>query len=117
MPLGDFVEPGTTPKPLRIGRTLRFGFGVGATAFFVRNFAQFDELVDTTTINVGYLAAAAGAWWYLSDAFIVGFGMKSGRWPQIIAIPVLLGLLAVGLITGGDDWVLNFVTANLTTES
>ena len=104
MPLGDFVEAGTTPKPLRIGRTLRFVFGVGGLAFFVWNFVHFSDLVATETLNVGYLVGAAFAWWYLSDAFVVGFGFPWGRWPQIVAITAAVALLMVGVAIEGIAW-------------
>ena len=104
MPLGDFVEAGTTPKPLRLGRTLRFVFGLGATSYFVWNIVRFTDLVGTDSIDVGYLIGVAAAWWYLSDAFIVGFGLQWGRWPQIAVFPIALGLLVIGLVAGGVEW-------------
>ena len=94
MPLGDFVEAGTTPKPLRIGRTLRLVFGLGATSYFVWNLVVYNDRVGSDSINAGYLVGVAFAWWYLSDAFVVGLGLKWGRWPQIVAISVA-GVLAV----------------------
>ncbi len=104
MPLGDFVEAGTTPRPLRWGRLLRFVFGVAATGYFVWNFILFDERVATDTLIVAYLVGVAGAWWYLSDAFIVGMGLPWRRWPQIVAIPVAVLLLVVGLVVDTIAW-------------
>jgi hypothetical protein len=71
MPLGDFVDSGTSPKPLVIGRTLRFLFGLGATFYFVYNLVVYDALVGTDLPELGYFIPIAIAWWYFSDAFIV----------------------------------------------
>ena len=42
--------------------------------------------------------------WYLSDAFVVGLGLKWGRWPQIVAIPVALVLVVIGLVAHENIW-------------
>lgn len=104
MPLGDFVEAGTTPKPLRIGRTLRLVFGLGATSYFVWNLVVYSDRVGSDSINAGYLVGVAFAWWYLSDAFVVGLGLKWGRWPQIVAISVAGVLAVVGLVAYENVW-------------
>lgn len=104
MPLGDFVEAGSSPKPLRIGRSLRLIFGLAATGYFVWNLFRFNDLVGVNWIDAGYLAGIAAAWWYLSDAFTVGFGLKWGRWPQIAAIAVALVLLVFGFVANSSEW-------------
>ena len=104
MPLGDFVEAGTTPKPLRIGRTLRLAFGLLATSYFVWNLVVYNDRVASNSINAGYLISVVVAWWYLSDAFVVGLGLKWGRWPQIVAIPVAVVLAVIGLVAYENIW-------------
>ena len=104
MPLGDFVEAGTTPKPLPIGRTLRFGAGLGAGYLFVWNILHSADRVGGDVIDAGYLVGAGFALWYLSDAFIVGFGLRWGRWPQIAVIPIALVLVGVSLVAGEGVW-------------
>ncbi len=104
MPLGDFVEAGTTPKPLPIGRTLRLVFGLGATSYFVWNLVVYNDRVASNSIDAGYLISVAVAWWYLSDAFVVGLGLKWGRWPQIVAIPVAVVLAVIGLVAYENIW-------------
>ena len=104
MPLGDFVEAGTTPKPLRIGRTLRLVFGLGASAFFVLNIVDYNDRVGTNSINLGYLIGGAFAWWYLSDAFIVGLGLKWRRWPQIVAFAAAIVLAGISVVAYQNVW-------------
>lgn len=104
MPLGNFVEAGATPKPLRIGRTLRFIFGLGATSFFVWNIVVLSDRVGSDLPDAGYFVGVAFAWWYLSDAFIVGLGLKWGRWPQIVAIAVAVVLSGVSLLAYASAW-------------
>ncbi|MFP6594372.1 MAG: hypothetical protein VB860_05245 [Dehalococcoidia bacterium] len=104
MPLGDFVDSGTSPKPLVIGRTLRFLFGLGATFYFVYNLVVYDALVGTDLPELGYFIPIAIAWWYFSDAFIVGLGLPWGRWPQIAVVPVIAALIGFSFIADGDAW-------------
>lgn len=59
MPLGDFVDSGTSPKPFVIGRTLRFLFGLGATFYFVYNPVVYDALVGTDLPELGYFIPIA----------------------------------------------------------
>lgn len=104
MPLGDFVEGGTTPKPLRIGRTLWFVFGLAATSYFVWDIVVYNDRVGINSVHIGYLIGIAFAWWYLSDAIVVGLGLKWGRWPQIVSIPVAVVLAGVGLAAYENVW-------------
>ena len=104
MPLGDFVAAGTTPKPLVIGRALRFLFGVGTTAYFVYNIVIYDDLVGSDLPDTGYFVGVAFAWWYFADAFVVGLGLRWARWPQIAVIPVVVILMGISLVADGDAW-------------
>ncbi len=54
MPLGDFVEAGTTPKPLIAGRLGRLIFGLGAGAYFIWNIFQQGERVSADIPAIGY---------------------------------------------------------------
>ena len=104
MPLGDFVEAGKTPKPLRIGRTMRFVFGLGASFYFVWNIVVFSDRVGEELPNAGYFVGVAAAWWYLSDAVIVGLGLRWGRWPQIAVVPIAAVLVVASLVAYGSAW-------------
>ena len=83
---------------------MRFLFGLGTGYFFVWNFLYLDDRVGTDVVHLGYLVGAGFAWWYLSDTFIVGFGLRWGRWPQIAAASIAVVLLAAGLVAGEGLW-------------
>ena len=104
MPLGDFVEAGTTPKPLPIGRILRFAFGLWTGYFFVWNILYYSDRIGGDVIHAGYLVGAGFAWWYLSDSIVVGFGLKWGRWPQIAVIPIAVVLVGASLVADEGVW-------------
>ena len=46
MPLGNFVESGTTPKPLPIGRVGRLLFGAGTGFYFAWNIMRHSAFVS-----------------------------------------------------------------------
>jgi len=50
--LGDFVQPGTIPKPLAIGRTGRLLFGVGALFYVAWLILKRDALIWTSGIDL-----------------------------------------------------------------
>ncbi len=104
MPLGDFVEAGTTPKPLPIGRLARFLFGIGAGFYFVWNILQFSDRVGSALPEPGYFIAVFFAWWFLSDLLVVGFSRPWGRWPQIAVVAVVAVLVIVDLVLYGSAW-------------
>ena len=104
MPLGDFVEAGTTPKPLIVGRLGRLVFGLGAGFYFIWNIIQQGERVSADIPVIGYWIGVAVAWWYFSDLVVVGFSRRWGRWPQVAVAPVVVALLIVGLVAYGDVW-------------
>ena len=104
MPLGDIVEAGTTPKPLRIGRISRLVFGMWTTSYFVWNIVFINARVGTDSVQIGYLIGVPFAWWYLSDAIVVGLGLKWGRWPQIVSIPIAVVLAGIGLAAYESVW-------------
>ncbi len=104
MPLGDFAEAGTTPRPLPIGRTLRFIAGLGTGFYFVWNIIQFSGLVDADIPDAGYFVGVGFAWWYLSDAFVVGFGLRWGRKPQVAALVAAAILVLIDFAAYGEAW-------------
>ena len=72
MPLGDFVEPGTTPTPLPIGRLLRFSFALFLGYGFVSFPFSGNELTDSDFPGLAFPATlywigVAFSWWYFSD--------------------------------------------------
>ena len=104
MPLGDFVEAGTIPKPLKIGRTGRLLAGVGALAFFVWLVIQRDALVGSNGLNLGLLVGGLFAFYYLPDLITVGFSRPWGRRPQAAGLLIALLLLAADLAAYGTGW-------------
>ena len=104
MPLGDFVEPGTTAKPLTIGRLTRLGFGLFLGFVFIWDLLFYSDLTGSDFQLSTYWIGVGIAWWYSSDLVVVGFGLRLGRWPQVAAIPVVLALVVVDLVAYGQVW-------------
>lgn len=104
MPLGDFAEPGTTPRPLAIGRVTRLGFGMLLGSAFAWNLLSYRGLTDSDLPLSTYWIAVAAAWWYSRDLVIVGLGRRWGRRPQIAALVAVLALVAVDLVAYGEVW-------------
>ena len=104
MPLGNFVEAGTTPKPLAIGRMGRLLVGAGAGFYFVWNIIYWSRLVDADILPVGYFVAVAFAWYYFSDLVVVGLSKSWGRWPQVAVLPFVIALVVVDLVAYGSAW-------------
>ena len=104
MPLGDFVQPGTIPKPLKFGRAGRFIFGAAALYFFTWMLVERPNLIDGNSINIGWLAGILFAFYYLPDLFIVGLSRSWGRWPQAAAVAIAMALLAADFAAYGSGW-------------
>ena len=104
MPLGDFVEAGSTPRPLPIGRVSRLAFAIGASFIFVWNILQHTELAGSDFPVNTYWIAVVFAWWYFSDLVVVGFGRTWGRWPQVAVLLVALALVVTDLVAYGQIW-------------
>lgn len=83
---------------------MRLVFGLGATSYFVWNLVVYNDRVGSDSINAGYLIGVGFAWWYLSDAFVVGLGLKWGRWPRIVATPIAVVLGGIGLVAYESVW-------------
>ena len=81
MPLGDFVEAGTIPKPLIIGRMGRVGLGAFLLFVFIVNLIDYEAFTtsDISDPDVFYWIAVAVSWWYFSDLVVVGFSREWGR--------------------------------------
>ena len=104
MPLGDFVEAGSTPRPLPIGRVARFAFAIGAGFLVIWNILQYTERAGSDFAVSGYWIGVFFAWWYFSDLVVVGFGRGWGRWPQVAVLPVVLALVVTDLVAYGQIW-------------
>ena len=109
MPLGDFVEPGTTPTPLPIGRLLRFSFALFLGYGFVSFPFSGNELTDSDFPGLAFPATlywigVAFSWWYFSDLVVVGLGRSWGRRPQAAALGVAAILLVTDLVAHGEIW-------------
>jgi len=76
MTLGDFVEAGTLPKPLPIGKAGRLIFGVGALFYFAWLVIQRDALLGSSIPELGWWIGVVGvffAFYYFPDLVVVGF--------------------------------------------
>ena len=106
MPLGDFVEAGTTSRPLLIGRAARLGFGAFTVFVFIVNLLEYKTFItsDVSDPDVLYWVAVGVAWWYWSDLVVVGFSRNWGRWPQVAVFPFALALVIAGLVAYGSAW-------------
>ena len=106
MPLGDFVEAGTSPRPLLIGRAGQLGFGAFTLYVFAVNLVDYDAFVstDASDPDVLYWVAVGFAWWYFSDLVVVGFGRRSGRWPQVAVFPFAAVLVVADLVAYESAW-------------
>ena len=107
MPLGDFVEPGTTPRPLSVGRLVRLAFGLGLGFLFIRNFLDAYPAVvgrELATIDVGYWVGVVVVVWFLPDLVTVGFSRTWGRRPQAAVAGAAATLVVVDLVAYGSLW-------------
>ena len=104
MPLGDFVEPGTIPKPLPIGRAGRLMFGVGSLFFFAWLVIQRDALVGSSVPELGWWVGVFFALYYLPDLFVVGLSRPWGRWPQAAGLLIALALLVADFAAYDTGW-------------
>ena len=64
MPLGAFAQPGTTPRPLTIGRVTRLGFGIFYGFFFVLNLLFYTYLTNSAFPVSTYWLSVVLAWWW-----------------------------------------------------
>ena len=99
-----FVEPGTLPKPLPIGRAGRLIFGVGALFYFAWLIIHQGALVGSNVPELGWWVGVFFAFYYLPDLFIVGLLRPRGRWPQAAGLVIALSLLVVDFAAYGTGW-------------
>ena len=104
MPLGAFVQPGTIPKPLKIGRAGRLIFGVGALYYFAWLIIGRESLIDPSSIDLGLWVDVFFAFYYLPDLFVVGLSRPWGRWPQAAALLISTALLVADFAAYGSGW-------------
>ena len=106
MPLGDFAEADTTPRPLLIGRAGRLVLGAFVLYVLVVNLVDYDAFVSTDVSDTDVLnwIAFGIAWWYFSDLVVVGFGPTWGRWPQVAVLPFATALVVADLVAYKSAW-------------
>ena len=104
MPLGDFVDAGTSARPLPIGRVARLGSGLGTGFFFIWLVLHYRELVGAGVPDAGWWAGVGVSFWYFSDLVVIGFGRGRGRWPQVALFPFALALIIADLVVYGSAW-------------
>ena len=108
MPLGDFAEPGTTPRTLAIGRVSRLAFAVLIGIVFTLILLNYAYLTDSefhvSGYSIAYWIAVVAAWNAFSHLVEVGFGRRWGRWPQVAVLPVVLALVLIDLVAYGEIW-------------
>ena len=104
MPLGNFVQPETIPKPLKIGRAGRLIFGVGALYYFAWLIIQREFLIDPSGIDLRLWVGVFFVFYYLPDLFVVGLSLRWGRWPQAAALVILMVLVAADFAAYGSGW-------------
>ncbi|MEE9249396.1 MAG: hypothetical protein V3U79_11985 [Dehalococcoidia bacterium] len=104
MPLGSFVDAGSIPRPLILGRTLRLAFGGGALFYFIWNIIAFDDRVGSDIPAVGYWVGVGFAFYYLSDLVDITFGRAWGRWPHVAVLPIALALVIADLVAYESGW-------------
>ena len=104
MPLGDFVEAGTIPKPLPIGRAGRLVFGAGSLFLFVWLIIHRGDLVGFNVPELSWWFAVGVAFYYFPDVVVVGFSRQWGRWPQAAALLVAFALLLADVAQYATGW-------------
>ena len=104
MPLGDFAEPGTTLKPLVIGRATRLAFAVGLGFLFALTTITYADNTSSDFPLSTYWIGVVYAWWYVSQLVAIGFGLRWGRWTKVAVLPAALGLVVIDLVVYGEVW-------------
>ena len=104
MPSGDFVQPGTIPKPLAIGRSGRFLFGIGALLYLVWLIVHRGAITGQDVPGLGWWVGVLFAVYYLPDLFIVGLSRPWGRWPQVAVLGFAIALTSADLAAYGSGW-------------
>lgn len=104
MPLGDFQQIGTLPRPLIIGRLGRLGFGLGCLFFFVWLMVHRDAFVGSSVPEFGWWIGVIFAFYYLSDLVVVGLSLPWGRLAQLAAIIIALVLLVANFAAYQSAW-------------
>ena len=99
MPLGDFQQTGTLPRPLVIGRLGRLVFGLGSLFFFVWLIIHRSAFVDSSVPDFGWWIGVFFALYYLPDLVMVGLSLPRGRLVQ-------LGALIIGVVLMGVDFAM-----------
>ena len=104
MPLGDFQQAGTLPRPLVIGRLGRLAFGSGCLFFFVWLMMHRGHFVGSSVPEFGWWIGIFFAFYYLPDLVVVGLSLPWGRLAQLAAIIVAAVLFVANLAAYQSAW-------------
>ncbi len=104
MPLGDFQQIGTLPRPLVIGRLGRLAFGLGSLSFFVWLIIHRGAFVGSSVPDFGWWIGVFFALYYLPDLVVVGLSLPWGRLAQLGALIVAAVLVSADLVAYQSIW-------------
>ncbi len=104
MPLGDFQQTGTLPRPLVIGRLGRFAFGLGSLLFFVWLIIHRGSSVGSSVPELGWWVGVFFALYYLPDLVVVGLPLPRGRLAQLGALTIAAALIGADLAAYQSAW-------------
>jgi len=97
-----FDKIGTLPKPLIIGRMVRFLLGLSCFYFVYELILYGDAVIYSLKYNAMTWFAVVLAVYLVNHVVSIGFGKKWGRKPQIILILLSAGLIIFSLFIEGQ---------------
>lgn len=100
-PTFQFHGAGTLPPPGLIGRLSRLIFGGGAIYWAVQlfRFGEMDALTNAWVIGLTAFAVHLAPY-----TLNIGFGLRLGFWPRVVALGLIVGAAVVGWQTSGE-WI------------
>lgn len=104
MPLGNFQQAGTLPRPLIIGRLGRLAFGLGCLFFFVWLMVHRDAFVGSSVPEFGWWIGVFFSFYYLPDLVVVGLSLPWGRLSQVAALIIAAVLFVANLAAYQSAW-------------
>jgi hypothetical protein len=104
VPLGDFQQAGTLPRPLLIGRLGRLAFGLGCLFFFVWLMVHRDAFVGSSVPEFGWWIGVFLSFYYLPDLVVVGLSLPWGRLSQVAALIIAAVLFVANLAAYQSAW-------------
>lgn len=97
-----FDKKGTLPKPLIIGRMVRFLLGLSCFYFVYELIHYGDAVIYSLEYNAMTWFALILAVYLVNHVVSIGFGKKWGRKPQIILVLLSAALIILSLIIEGQ---------------